>query len=171
MKSGDIVVYFPRKSASWVSRAISWIQPRFGQGGNKDLPSASHISILAENVDYEYESTVPFYRYHKISDKDKVNFDIWVYRYKGITDNQRENIIDYCKCVVNQPWYKRMYGIEELLTLGLYNLKFMKACSEFVGYIYMQAGITLGDNPDEYLLSPNEIIYNTSSLEKVYEFK
>jgi len=163
MQYGDIVIYYPKKSASWVARAIAWLQPRIGQGGSKNLPSASHCSIMADNPEYEYESTIPKSRYHKISDEDKKNFVIEVYRFDGITIAQRRMVLRYC-----QNNMDRWYDYLEIFTLGLLNLRFFDACSEFVRKAYNSAGIQLGrGDGNEYLLSPNELLYDTKKLKKV----
>ena len=161
MERGDIIAYYPNANGPWLSRAISWLQPRIGQGGFKDKPSASHIAIVSEIEGFLYESTWPKSRFHEIEQDDFKSFDVCIYRYDGITQSERDLIIEYCSQNLGVQ-----YDIFELITLGLFNFKRWKACSEFARYAYGKAGIQLGQT-GENLLSPNELIYETSRLKFV----
>jgi len=156
---GDIVVWKVIKNTkSWFSRLLAWAFPKIGQGGTVCKPSFSHSAVLSEKYGYVYESTWPKTRHAPIPYKDYVNYELEVYRISGITHAQRITILRTC-----QENLGKWYDVLEILSFGLINLRKYDACSEYVRRAYRAAGITLGKKKD-YLVSPNEIVYETSLI-------
>ena len=161
-KAGDILLWqVTPETKSWLSRLLAWWFPRFGQGGCKECPSYSHAAVLSEKIGWVYESTWPRTRHAKIPVSDYLQYGLTVFRISGITEKQRSTVLAWCRGNLDK-WY----DVWEILSFGLINLKKYDACSEFARKAFASAGITLGRKCD-YLVSANEIAYETKFLTKI----
>jgi len=165
IKIGDIVCWGVTKKSDWFSRLLAWYFVRFGQGGSSNKQSYSHSAIYAGykyNKHWVFESTWPLSRLYYIPDSDLENYIITVFRLENFSGSEIDKIMEWG--YINSG---KLYDILEIITFGLINLKPWNTCSEFVKQAYLDCFDLLLGKPKEYLLSPNELVYQTKNIEKV----
>lgn len=163
---GDIILWQVTDKSPILSKAFAWWFTHFGQGGRPWLPSYSHSAVYNGFYDgshHVYESTWPKTRLARIPNGDFNKYKLIVFRPEKYSKLQRVEVISWCSRNTGQ-WYDLL----EIISLGLINVPWWMACSEFVKGAFKSANIHLGRRK-EYLISPNEIRYETSGLVQVGE--
>ena len=162
MKPGDILAYkINRNTTNPFSKAISWLSRiTVGNWLVNGEDSYNHVAILSSIQGLQYEVTWPRGGLNPIKWE---KYDVFSVEYQGITEEQQEIILQFCN--LNAAKYK--YDWLSLITFGLLRLPGRTSiCSRLVADAYLAAGIDLR-KPNEYLISPNEIVYHPNMVKRI----
>jgi uncharacterized protein YycO len=144
LKSGDIILYPVTQKSNLLDKVIGLVEKLTGPSTKYQY---GHCAIYLKRG-IQIEAFFPFCRVSHIKAKRPKQ----LFRYKGITNKQREQVIKNALDKVGQ-WY----DVLQVLSFNMVILKHQNVCSTLVNEAYKAAGIVLSNKKNT---SPDDLASN-----------